>query len=73
MLYCMSGVSQETPAPDSAAPGGSELATEASDKPRYWAWADLMRRAFGLDVAAYDCRRVPLPVPPGREPAPSGT
>lgn len=29
-----------------------ELQKEAPGKPRYWAWADLMRRAFERDVLA---------------------
>ncbi len=37
---------------DSAAPHIPELCGEAPSRPRYWAWADLMRRAFDLDVLA---------------------
>lgn len=29
-----------------------ELPTDAPRTPRYWAWADLMRRAFDIDVLA---------------------
>jgi len=40
----------ETRAVDSGARRVVELQTEAPGKSRYWAWADLMRRAFELDV-----------------------
>jgi hypothetical protein len=37
---------------DSATPQVPELRGDAPGKPRDWAWADLMRRAFDLDVLA---------------------
>ncbi len=40
------------PLADSAAPLLSEPLSQAPGKRRYWAWADLMRRAFELDVLA---------------------
>jgi len=42
----------ETGAVGSGARGDVELQKEAPGKPRYWAWADLMRRAFERDVLA---------------------
>jgi hypothetical protein len=41
-----------TGAVGSGARGDVELQKEAPGKPRYWAWADLMRRAFDRDVRA---------------------
>ncbi len=46
------GVPVGKPAADTAAPDVPELHGETSGKPRYWAWADLMRRAFDIDVLA---------------------
>ncbi len=40
------------PAVDLATPGIPQLQGKAPAKPRYWAWADLMRRAFDIDVLA---------------------
>jgi hypothetical protein len=40
------------PLADSAAPLLPEPLSKAPGKRRYWAWADLMRRAFELDVLA---------------------
>ena len=42
----------ETGGVGSGARGDVELQKEAPGKPRYWAWADFMRRAFELDVLA---------------------
>ena len=41
-----------TGAVGSGARGDVELQKEASGTPRYWAWAEVMRRAFELDVLA---------------------
>jgi hypothetical protein len=42
----------ETGAVGSGARGDVELQKEAPGTPRYWGWADLMRRAFERDVLA---------------------
>ena len=42
----------ETGAVGSGARGDVELQKEAPGKPRYWAWAELMRRAFERDLRA---------------------
>ncbi|MBI5624182.1 MAG: transposase [Elusimicrobia bacterium] len=52
VAYEDSGSLRETPAAESEARGVSEVQNGDSGKPRYWAWADLMRRAFDLDVLA---------------------
>ena len=41
----------EVPVPASPAASTSDDATEPG-KPRHWAWADLMRRVFDIDVLA---------------------
>jgi hypothetical protein len=44
--------------PAGGSAGGARAASEADDEPttapvaRYWAWADLMRRSFDVDVLA---------------------
>jgi hypothetical protein len=50
--YEDSGVPQETPAAESGARGVREFQSAGPGKPRYRTWADLMRRAFELDVLA---------------------
>ena len=52
MAYEGPGVPVGKPAADTAAPDVPELHRETSGKPRYWRWADLMRRAFDIDVLA---------------------
>ncbi|MFQ5830128.1 MAG: hypothetical protein ACE5JD_13380 [Candidatus Methylomirabilia bacterium] len=52
VAYEGSGIPARTPRADSAAFGAPKLQGEAPGKPRYWAWADLMRRAFEIDVLA---------------------
>jgi hypothetical protein len=52
-------------APPAEAPAAASASPEARDEPttapvcRHWAWADLMRRAFDIDVLACQ-RRSPI-------------
>lgn len=52
VTYEEPGASLGEPACASTTPGRPELHDAAPVKPRYWAWADLMRRAFEIDVLA---------------------
>jgi hypothetical protein len=52
VAYQSPGLPLGTPPADSAAPGVSEPQGEAPGTPRSWTWADLMRRAFELEVLA---------------------
>jgi hypothetical protein len=52
VAYEEPGLPLGTPVADSPAPGVPQLQGQAPAPPRYWAWADLMRRAFDVDVLA---------------------
>jgi len=51
-LRGLGGPSRDAPAAEPGAHGVREFQSAGPGKPRYWAWADLMRRAFELDVLA---------------------